>query len=157
MLCGPGNNGGDGFVVARTLLQRGIDAPSSSSAASPTSAATRAINLEILGQLGLTLVEIADEQAWELHFSDVSACTLIVDAIFGTGLSRPLTGLFETVVADVNASGIAGRRDRSAQRPVGRHDRPDRPDCIEASTDRDARRAEAAARPAAAEARAATS
>ena len=33
-------------------------------------------------------------------------CTLIVDAVFGTGLNAPLAGLMETVVADVNASGI---------------------------------------------------
>ena len=47
------------------------------------------INLEILGRLGLTVVEIADSQAWELHFSELSDCTLIVDAIFGTGLNAP--------------------------------------------------------------------
>ena len=51
------------------------------------------INLEILGRLGLTVVEVADSQAWELHFSEVSDCTLIVDAIFGTGLNAPVTGL----------------------------------------------------------------
>ena len=64
------------------------------------------INLEILGRLGLTVVEVADSQAWELHFSEVSDCTLIVDAIFGTGLNAPVSGLIESVVADVNASGI---------------------------------------------------
>jgi NAD(P)H-hydrate epimerase len=64
------------------------------------------INLEILGRLGLTIVEIADSQAWELHFSEIGHCTLIIDAIFGTGLNAPLTGLLETVVADVNASAI---------------------------------------------------
>jgi NAD(P)H-hydrate epimerase len=63
-------------------------------------------NLEILGRLGITVVEVADSQAWELHFSEVSDCTLIVDAIFGTGLNAPLSGLIESVVADVNASGI---------------------------------------------------
>src|SRR6185436_7937909 len=63
-------------------------------------------NLEILGRLGLTIVEISDSQAWELHFSEIGDSTLIVDAIFGTGLNAPLTGLLETVVADVNASGI---------------------------------------------------
>src|SRR6188508_2938240 len=49
------------------------------------------INLDILGRLGHTLVEIGNEQEWELHASDVSACDLVVDALFGTGLSRPLT------------------------------------------------------------------
>ena len=56
-------------------------------------------NLDILGRLGVTVVEIADSQAWELHFSEISDCTLIVDAIFGTGLNAPLSGLMETVVA----------------------------------------------------------
>src|SRR5207247_11404420 len=60
----------------------------------------------VLGGLGRTAVEIADSEAWELHFSEVTACTLIVDAIFGTGLNAPLSGLMESVVADVNASGI---------------------------------------------------
>src|ERR1700687_6139659 len=80
VLCGRGNNG-RARVDART-------------------------NLEILGRLGLTVVEIADSQAWELHFSEISDCTLIIDSIFGTGLNAPLSGLMETVVADVNASGI---------------------------------------------------
>jgi NAD(P)H-hydrate epimerase len=63
-------------------------------------------NLEILGRLGVTVVEIADSQAWELHASELSDCTLVVDAIFGTGLNAPISGLIETVIADVNASGI---------------------------------------------------
>src|SRR5262249_59269474 len=62
--------------------------------------------LEILGGLGMTVLEIADSQAWELHFSEFSDCTLVVDAIFGTGLNAPVTGLIESVIADVNASGI---------------------------------------------------
>jgi len=64
------------------------------------------LNLDILGRLGLTVVEIADSQAWELHFSEVGDCTLIVDAIFGTGLNAPVSGFIESVVTDVNASGI---------------------------------------------------
>src|SRR5678809_1588064 len=77
VLCGRGNNRGD----AKT-------------------------NLEILGRLGVTVVEINDEQSWELHFSEISQCTLIVDAIFGTGLKAPVSGMMETVIADVNASDI---------------------------------------------------
>ena len=63
-------------------------------------------NLDILGRLGVTVVEIADEQSWELHFSEISQCTLIVDAIFGTGLKAAVAGMIETVIADVNASEI---------------------------------------------------
>ena len=42
-------------------------------------------NLEVLGRIGLTVVEITNAQEWELHFSEISECDLIVDAIFGTG------------------------------------------------------------------------
>jgi hydroxyethylthiazole kinase-like uncharacterized protein yjeF len=106
VLCGRGNNGGDGFVVARTLMQRGVDVSVFLIGRVADVRGDARTNLEILGRLGLTIVEIADSQAWELHFSEIGDCTLIVDAIFGTGLNAPLSGLLETVVADVNASGI---------------------------------------------------
>jgi ADP-dependent NAD(P)H-hydrate dehydratase / NAD(P)H-hydrate epimerase len=106
ILCGRGNNGGDGFVVARTLLQRGVDVSVFVIGDVDAIRGDARLNLEILGRLGLTVVEINDEQTWELHFSEISGCDLIVDAIFGTGLKTPLQGMLETVAADVNASGI---------------------------------------------------
>lgn len=106
ILCGRGNNGGDGFVVARTLAQRGVAVSVFLIGRVIDVRGEARTNLEILGRLGLTVVEVADSQAWELHFSEVSDCTLIVDAIFGTGLSSPVSGLIESVIADVNTSGI---------------------------------------------------
>jgi len=106
VLCGRGNNGGDGFVVARTLAQRDVDVSVFLIGRVADVRGDARTNLEILGRLGMTVVEVADSQAWELHFSEVTDCTLIVDAIFGTGLNAPLSGLIESVVADVNASGI---------------------------------------------------
>jgi ADP-dependent NAD(P)H-hydrate dehydratase / NAD(P)H-hydrate epimerase len=106
VLCGRGNNGGDGFVVARTLAQRGIEAAVFVIAALADVRGDARTNLDILGRLGITVVEVNDAQSWELHFSEISQCTLIVDALFGTGLKSPLAGMMETVVADVNASGI---------------------------------------------------
>ena len=106
ILCGRGNNGGDGFVVARTLVQRGVDVAVFLIGRVSEVRGDARVNLEILGRLGLTVVEIADSQAWELHFSEVGDCTLIVDAIFGTGLNAPISGFIESVVTDVNESGI---------------------------------------------------
>jgi NAD(P)H-hydrate epimerase len=106
ILCGRGNNGGDGFVVARTLAQRGVDVSVFLIGRVADVRGDARVNLEILGRLGLTVVEVADSQAWELHFSELSNCTLIVDAIFGTGLNAPVSGLIESVIADVNASAI---------------------------------------------------
>src|SRR6267142_6610021 len=101
VLCGRGNNGGDGFVVARTLMQRGVDVAVFLLGRVAEVRGDARTNLEILGRLGLTVVEIDDSQAWELHFSEVGDCSLIVDAIFGTGLNAPLSGLIESVVADI--------------------------------------------------------
>src|SRR5437868_14274745 len=106
ILCGRGSNGGDGFVVARTLTQRGVNVAVILLRQVSEVRSDARVNLEILGRLGLTVVEVADSQAWELHFSEVSDCPLIVDAILGTGLNAPISGLIESVVTDVNASGI---------------------------------------------------
>ena len=106
VLCGRGNNGGDGFVVARTLVQRGGDVSVFVVGRIAEVRGDARTNLEILGRLGVTVVEIADSQAWELHFSEVGDCMLIVDAMFGTGLNAPVSGLIESVIADVNASAI---------------------------------------------------
>ena len=106
ILSGKGNNGGDGFVIARTLAQRGIDVSVFLLAPVAQVKGDARINLDILGRLGIGVMEVDDEQRWELHASEVQRCSLIVDAIVGTGLSAPLTGLLETVVADVNVMGI---------------------------------------------------
>jgi len=74
------------------------------------------------------VVEVIDAQAWELHSSEIFRCDLIVDALFGTGLKTALSGLFETVVADINASPI----------PVVSIDLPS--DCRQTPTSSSARR-----------------
>ena len=99
VLCGRGNNGGDGFVVARTLYQRGTDVSVFVIGSLIDIKGDARLNVEILGRLGITVVEVSDEQAWELHFSEISKCDLIVDAIFGTGLNRPPEEPFPVVVA----------------------------------------------------------
>src|SRR5919108_3220171 len=95
VLCGRGNNGGDGFVVARTLVQHGIDTAVFLLGSVAEVSGDARVNLEVLGRIGLTVVEITDAQSWELHFSEISECDLIVDAILGTGFHGQLTGLLE--------------------------------------------------------------
>jgi NAD(P)H-hydrate epimerase len=106
VLCGRGNNGGDGFVVARTLAQRGVDASVFVLGSLDGVRGDARTNLEILGRIGVPVLEVSDEQSWELHASEVTRASLIVDAIFGTGLRAPVSGVIETVIADVNASDV---------------------------------------------------
>lgn len=102
VLCGRGNNGGDGFVIARTLVQRGVESTVFLLGSVADVRGDARTNLEVLGRIGLTVVEITNAQDWELHFTEVSECDLLVDALVGTGFQGPLSGLLETVVADVN-------------------------------------------------------
>src|SRR6266542_1185347 len=106
VLCGRGNNGGDGFVVARTLVQRGVETSVFLLGSVADVRGDARTNLEVLGRIGLTVVEIANAQEWELHFSEISRCEVLVDAIVGTGFHGQLSGLLETVVADVNSLGV---------------------------------------------------
>ena len=106
VLCGRGSNGGDGFVVARTLVQRGVETSVFLLGGVADVRGDARTNLEVLGRIGLTVVEITNAQEWELHFSEISRCDVLVDAILGTGFHGQLSGLLETVVADVNGLGV---------------------------------------------------
>ena len=90
VLCGPGNNGGDGFVVARLLAERGF---------------------EVLVAAGDEHKGDAGEMAsrWQgarapLNYAALDHAGLIVDALFGAGLSRPLEGSIRAMVEAINRS-----------------------------------------------------
>ncbi|MFN7977934.1 MAG: NAD(P)H-hydrate dehydratase [Vicinamibacterales bacterium] len=107
VVCGTGNNGGDGFVVARALFQRGHEPAVLLIGSAADVRGDARINLEVLGNLGVPVVEVADASSWELHGSLATGADVVIDALMGTGLSRALTGLHETIVADINASEAA--------------------------------------------------
>ncbi|MGH7150659.1 MAG: NAD(P)H-hydrate epimerase [Planctomycetota bacterium] len=101
-LCGPGNNGGDGYCAARRLLDDGdrLEVFSFGVRSDPDSDAGR--NRSILERAGLAVR--ACPRAPELA-RRLERPVLVVDALFGTGLSRPLEGEAAEVVDAVNASG----------------------------------------------------
>ena len=107
VVCGTGNNGGDGFVVARALHQRGLEPAVLVIGTAAEVRGDARINLDVLGHLGVPVVEVADASSWELHGSLATGADVVIDALMGTGLSRALTGLHETIVADLNASEAA--------------------------------------------------
>ena len=106
IVCGHGNNGGDGFVVARTLLQRGLDINVLLLGQTADVVGDARANLDVLARLGQEIIEIGDLEAWNRHRPEVANVDLIVDAILGTGLNRPLRGLVATVVSGINNIGL---------------------------------------------------
>lgn len=104
VVAGRGNNGGDGFVVARHLFLRGVPVSVLLVAGRREVRGDAAVNLSIADKLGIPVREVADEVTWRRHKRELAAATVVVDALFGTGLTKPLEGLFAAVVKDINDS-----------------------------------------------------
>src|SRR5215469_13703008 len=86
ILCGKGNNGGDGFVVARRLQEKGLK-PSVYLFAEQTAVRGDAgENLARLKKSGAKIQEIATGAQWERIRGEVAKSRVIVDALLGTGL-----------------------------------------------------------------------
>ncbi len=97
ILCGPGNNGGDGYVAARILSAMGVPVRIAALAA-PGTAAARAARTSWAGA-----VEALDE---------AEPAAVLVDALFGTGLTRPL-GTIPDRAADAGLRTAAGQPDNN--------------------------------------------
>ncbi|HET9271109.1 MAG TPA: NAD(P)H-hydrate dehydratase [Vicinamibacterales bacterium] len=102
VVAGRGNNGGDGFVVARLLRGRGIDVRAVLLGRGADLRGDAATNLQRLREHGLAVTEVTSEAEWAAVGGEVLACDLIVDAIVGTGATAPLAGLAAGVVGDIN-------------------------------------------------------
>ena len=102
VLCGPGNNGGDGYGAARFLASCGRDVRTWRLAPREPGAGDARREYELLGG------PAAVEDAWEAPERLLEALEgfrgLIVDALFGVGLTRPLEAPFTTVIAAANAA-----------------------------------------------------
>ncbi len=111
LLCGRGNNGGDGAALARALWMRGARVDVVLFGGVEETKGDARANFEIVRRLAsfeagsndrpppLSFVECRDISAWEALASALRGYDCIVDALFGTGLTRPLEGLFAQVVA----------------------------------------------------------
>lgn len=108
ILCGRGNNGGDGLVVARLLREKGFN-PRVLLLAEPQGLrGDAAVNYERLAATGAAEV-VGDGAAWQSAKPSLAETTLFVDGLLGTGLSKPLEGFFADVVRDVNSDFPAAR------------------------------------------------
>ncbi|OAG28473.1 bifunctional ADP-dependent NAD(P)H-hydrate dehydratase/NAD(P)H-hydrate epimerase [Thermodesulfatator autotrophicus] len=102
IICGPGNNGGDGFVIARHLFQKGFPVKIFCLAPTEKFKGDALINLQIVKKMKLPLFFV-DSDISTLR-QEIKACGLIVDAIFGTGLTREVGGHFAAAIEAINQS-----------------------------------------------------
>ncbi|MCZ4407652.1 NAD(P)H-hydrate dehydratase [Cryomorphaceae bacterium 1068] len=101
VIVGPGNNGGDGLVIARMLQRVGYDVEISYVKLTNKPSRDFTTNFAKLGKLKKAVVEISSEK----EIIDYSPNTVIIDAIFGTGLNRPAEGIASSVIDKINESG----------------------------------------------------
>jgi ADP-dependent NAD(P)H-hydrate dehydratase / NAD(P)H-hydrate epimerase len=103
VLCGKGNNGGDGFVAARRLREGG--APPRVFLFSVISAVRgdAAVNLKLWQAGGGELHAVNSTAEWAMAAEALIEADLVVDALLGTGIKGPVEGLLASVIEDVNA------------------------------------------------------
>ncbi|MCX6544496.1 MAG: NAD(P)H-hydrate dehydratase [Acidobacteria bacterium] len=106
VIAGRGNNGGDGFVVARGLWQQQCNAVVYLVSTSGEVRGDARINLDVLGRLGVPVVPVGSNAEWTRLRNSVLDSDVLVDALFGTGVSGPLSGLYGTVITDINAAAV---------------------------------------------------
>jgi NAD(P)H-hydrate epimerase len=102
-LCGAGNNGGDGAAVARMLFIAGFRAEILFIGNAASCTAEAAQQFKIAENYGVAFIENPEPSNLKQLLSKANVTT-IVDALFGIGLSRPVTGLCREAILACNAS-----------------------------------------------------
>src|SRR5574337_2105710 len=105
IVCGKGNNGGDGFVVARHLFNRGVAVEVVLLARQTETKGDARINLEMIRKLGVPIHEVTTGQKLEANRTLLERADVVVDAILGTGTTGPAKGLVGEAIELLNQVG----------------------------------------------------
>ncbi|MDI6711082.1 MAG: NAD(P)H-hydrate dehydratase [Bacillota bacterium] len=105
VICGRGNNGGDGFVAARHLLLRGVRVKLFLAADPQTVAGDARVNLEIWERFGQKMYTERDKNFHQALQLTLMQADLVIDALYGTGFKGVLKDRAAKVAEAVNASG----------------------------------------------------
>jgi len=102
IFCGTGNNGGDGFVVARHFVNTSIKVKVFIVGKSTSLKKDALLNYKIAKKLKIPMQEMRSVD--KAHVGAIKTSNIVVDAIFGTGLSREVRGLAREVIEAINES-----------------------------------------------------
>ncbi len=103
IVCGTGNNGGDGLGIGRLLKERGYDVTVWLVRGEASTTPDFTLNLERAKLGSVRLYEILDKDP---HTNIFQGCDILIDAIFGSGLSRPVEGIYKWVIEAVNEAEV---------------------------------------------------
>lgn len=99
VVCGHGNNGGDGFVAARHLVNRGVPVSVLLLSSKDRPQGDAGTNLAILERMGIPVHETPTLTEFRKYTHLLESADLLVDAILGTGISPPVRGVQQEVIA----------------------------------------------------------
>lgn len=102
VLAGKGNNGGDGYVVARHLLNRGWRVATLVLAERGAVRGDAEVNLAALEKCGGEVACVSDDAALVKWLDAGDEFTVLVDALFGTGLTKPVGGIYQQAITWLN-------------------------------------------------------
>ena len=102
LICGIGNNGGDGFVVARHLSNKGTEVKVYILGSATKITGDARVNYEILQAIGLNPHIVEGQEDIDKLMADLNQADLLVDALLGTGIDRPVEGLLKMTIEVMN-------------------------------------------------------
>jgi hydroxyethylthiazole kinase-like uncharacterized protein yjeF len=114
VVCGGGNNGGDGYVAARLLRGAGRDARVLALVPVERLSQDARVVREQAQRAGVAVDDVGELAPVQAGLGDV-----VIDAIFGTGLARPPEGAFAGAIARIEAARVAGARVVAVDVPSG--------------------------------------
>jgi len=104
IVCGKGNNGGDGLVLARQLLSRGNEPEVFIFGSEDQLKGSVKVNYDILNKMNCRINFLKKEINLEYFKLTLDKSNLVVDAVFGIGLNREIEGMYKNVINIINNS-----------------------------------------------------
>lgn len=102
VVCGAGNNGGDGYVIARCLREAGMDVTVYLAIRAEAVTGDARLHLAVYEKMGGAVEPIADDEALAAHRDAIAGADVVVDAVFGTGLARAVQGRYQDIIETIN-------------------------------------------------------
>jgi ADP-dependent NAD(P)H-hydrate dehydratase / NAD(P)H-hydrate epimerase len=105
VLCGRGNNGGDGFVIARYLHNRGVSVRVFIIGEPSDIRGDASVHLNMLQRAGMAPEIVKTPESARAVGARLAEYDLLIDALLGTGLKAEVSGMFQLIIAAMNAAG----------------------------------------------------
>jgi ADP-dependent NAD(P)H-hydrate dehydratase / NAD(P)H-hydrate epimerase len=107
VMCGRGNNGGDGFVIARYLHNRGVPVHVFIIGEPGDIRGDAGVHLDMLRRTGMAPEVVNTSESAQAVGARLADYDLLIDALLGTGLKAEVSGVFQLIIAAMNAAGRA--------------------------------------------------